>query len=385
MMKTVFQNGLVYSTPHRSFVRADLLVENGTIVDKDYHASAAEDVQVIDCTGLYILPGLVDVHTHGRAGYDFNTADGAGCLAMRRSYALSGTTTVFATLASETPEHFHASFDAIRSNRTPLDGHAHIAGVHLEGRYLHPKRRGAHPERLLAPLDCEELREFLSEMQPSPMRVSAAVEMDGGAEFIKAALDAGAVVTLAHSNATYEEALSCVEMGVTGFTHTFNAMPPLHHREPGCIAASLLCDNAYSELICDGEHIHPAMIRMAARLKPEDKVVLITDSMEAAGCADGSYAIAGQPVLVKDGKALTLDGAIAGSTLDLFTAMCNYMKFTGKTLEEVIPAATSNPAKMMHVDHVCGTIENGCRADFVMISECESPVIKSVWIDGKQI
>lgn len=384
-MKTVFQNGRVYCTEQCAFLRTDLLIENGVITDADYHATPDQDASVIDCTGLYIIPGLIDVHTHGRGGYDFNTADSAGCLAMRRSYAQSGTTTVFATLASETVEKLHASFDTIRGNRVPREGYAKIAGIHLEGRYLNPRRRGAHPEHLLAPLDAAELKGFLEEMKPAPMRVSAAVEMEGGEEFIRTALEADAVVTLAHSDASYEEAMRCVELGVTGFTHTFNAMPPLHHRKPGCIAASLLCDSAYSELICDGEHIHPAMIKMASRLKPADKVVLITDSMEAAGCEDGEYAIAGQPVFVKNGKALTADGAIAGSTLDLFTAMVNYMKFTGKPLEEVIPAATANPAKMMGIDHLCGTIANGLAADFVMIADRENPAIESVWIGGMKI
>jgi len=384
MMKTLFANGFVYDTESRSFKKRDLLVErNGIITAADYHDEDIEDT--VDCTGRYIIPGLIDVHTHGRGGYDFNTADEAAVLRMRKSYAQSGTTTVFATLASETVENLYKSFESIKPNRIPRSGMANIAGIHLEGRYLNPKRRGAHPEHLLAPLDPAELKKFLDEMKPGPMRVSAAVEMEGGEEFIKCALAEGAVVTIAHSDAAYEEAVRCAELGVTGFTHTFNAMSPLHHRKPGCIAASLLTDSAYSELICDGEHIHPEMIRMASRLKPEDKVVLITDSMEAAGCEDGEYAIAGQPVIVKDGKALTLDGAIAGSTLDLFTAMKNYMKFTNKALEEVIPAATVNPARMMGIDHLCGKLENGLAADILILTEKENPEIESVWIGGEKI
>lgn len=384
MMKTLFANGFVYDTESRSFRKRDLLVErNGIITDADYHGEEIEDT--VDCTGKYIIPGLVDVHTHGRGGYDFNTADAAGVLRMRRSYAQSGTTTVFATLASETVENLYKSFEAIKPNRVPRSGTANIAGIHLEGRYLNPKRRGAHPEHLLVPLNCEELKQFLEAMKPAPMRVSAAVEMEGGEEFIKAALAEDAVVAIAHSDATYEEAVRCVELGVTGFTHTFNAMSPLHHRKPGCIAASLMTDSAYTELICDGEHIHPEMISMASRLKPEDKVVLITDSMEAAGCEDGEYAIAGQPVIVKDGKALTLDGAIAGSTLDLFTGMKNYMKFTGKTLEEVIPAATSNPADMMGIGLDCGRIAEGYSADMLVLTNKENPEIESVWIGGEKI
>lgn len=382
-MKTLLRGGFVYDSSIRKFTKRDILIErNGVITDTDYHGDAVEDT--VDCTGKYIIPGLVDVHTHGRGGYDFNTADSAGVLRMRKSYAQSGTTTVFATLASETVENLYKSFEAIKPNIVPRSGMADIAGIHLEGRYLNPKRRGAHPAHLLAPLDSAELKEFLDAM-PCPRRVSAAVEMEGGEEFIKTALENGAVVAIAHSDAKYDEAVRCVELGVTGFTHTFNAMSPLHHREPGCIAASLLCDNAYSEFICDGEHIHPEMIRMASKLKPVEKFVLITDSMEAAGCNDGEYSIAGQPVIVKNGKALTLDGAIAGSTLDLFTAMKNYMKFAHKTLEEAVPAATSNPADMMGAGQYCGRIEKGYSADFLILTEYENPEIESVWIGGEMI
>ena len=384
MMKTLFANGFVYDTARRCFRKADILVEScGIITDTDYHGEEVENT--VDCAGKYIIPGLVDIHTHGRGGYDFNTADEAGVLRMRRSYAEAGTTTVFATLASETVENLYKSIDAIKPNSVPAAGNANIAGIHLEGRYLNPKRRGAHPVHLLAPLDPAELKEFLDAMKPLPARVSAAVEMEGGEEFIKTALAEGAVAAIAHSDAKYDEAVRCVELGVTGFTHTFNAMSPLHHREPGCIAASLLCDSAYSEFICDGEHIHPEMIRMASRLKPADKFVLITDSMEASGCEDGEYSIAGQPVIVKNGKALTLDGAIAGSTLDLFTAMKNYMKFAGKTLEEAIPAATSNPADMMGIGQDCGRIEKGYGADLLILTDKENPEIESVWIGGKKI
>lgn len=383
-MKTLLRGGFVYDSSIRKFTKRDILIEqNGIITDTDYHGDAVENT--VDCTGKYIIPGLVDVHTHGRGGYDFNTADTEGVLRMRRSYAQSGTTTVFATLASETVENLNKSFEAIKPNFVPRSGMADIAGIHLEGRYLNPKRRGAHPAHLLAPLDPAELKTFLEAMKPLPARVSAAVEMEGGEEFIKTALAEGAIVAIAHSDAKYDEAVRCVELGVTGFTHTFNAMSPLHHREPGCIAASLLCDNAYSEFICDGEHIHPEMIRMASKLKPAEKFVLITDSMEAAGCNDGEYSIAGQPVIVKNGKALTLDGAIAGSTLDLFTAMKNYMKFARKTLEEAVPAATSNPADMMGAGQYCGRIEKGRYADLLILTEYENPEIESVWIGGEKI
>lgn len=383
-MDTIFRNGFVYSTEMRKFVRADLLVRDGMITDADYHGGC-DNMTVVDCGGLYILPGLVDVHTHGRAGFDFNTADSDGVRAMRRSYAEAGTTTIMATLASYPMDSLISSTEAIQNNRTHEAGLANIAGIHLEGRYLNPKKRGAHAEELIYPLDSNELAGLINRMLPAPVHISAAVELDGGEEFVKTALSLGATVSLAHSDATYDEAMRAIEWGVTGFTHTYNAMRPLHHREPGNAAASLLCDTAYSEFICDGEHIHPVMIKLASRCKPDGRLVLITDSMEATGCPDGEYAIAGQPVFVKNGKAVNVDGALAGSTLDLFTAVVNFMRFTGKTLEEALPCATSNPAAMVGIDSVCGSISVGLHADFVMIRDKTAPELESVWISGEKI
>ena len=167
------------------------------------------------------------------------------------------------------------------------------------------------------------------------LHVSAAFELDEGYKFLDRTVKLGATCSLAHSDATYDEAVGAVAHGVKSFTHTYNAMRPIHHREPGNMIASLLSDDAYSEFICDGEHSHPAMIELAYRAKNHDKIVLITDSLEAAGCPDGEYSIAGLPVYVKNGRAVNSEGALAGSTLDLFTAVKNFMRFTGATLEAV--------------------------------------------------
>ncbi len=382
-MYTVFSGGLVYSTDLRKFVKTDILVKDGVITDTDYRGN--EPMPTVDCTGLYILPGLVDVHTHGRTRHDFNFANEEDCRALRKSYAAAGTTTIMATLASAEYDSLVSSIEAINKNRTPEPSMATIAGIHLEGRYLNPSRRGAHAENLLFPLNSEELKGLIMRMLPLPVHVSSACELEGGETFVRTAKALGATCGMAHSNATFEEAMNAVKWGVTSFTHTFNAMRPIHHREPGNMIASLMCDSAYTELICDGEHSHPAMIALASRAKPADRLVLITDSMEAAGCADGEYSIAGLPVIVKNGRAVTVEGALAGSTLDLFTALCNFMKFTGKSLEEALPCATSNPASMVGIAGTCGSIAPNHRADFLMINDKKAPTIQSVWVNGEKI
>lgn len=383
-MFTIFKNGLVYSSDLHEFVRTDILVRDG-IIENLGSVAVIGNAEIIDCEGMYIMPGLVDVHTHGRSGYDFNTADSTDCRKMRKEYAKVGTTTVMATLASAEYDSLISSIEAINENRSVEGGLATFAGIHLEGRYLNSKRRGAHHESLLAPLNKDELSGFITKMLPLPVHISAAAELDGGEEFVKTAVSLGATFGLAHSDATYDEAMKAVEWGVTSFTHTYNAMRPLHHREPGNIAASLMCDSAYTELICDGEHVHPTMIRLASRTKPQDKLVLITDSLEAAGLPDGVFSIAGLPVIVKNGRATNSEGALAGSTLDLFTAMNNFMKFTEKSLEEVIPFATENPAAMVGISDSCGSIAEGRRADFIMIKDKNAPAIESVWTAGVKI
>lgn len=383
-MITVFRNGQVYDSDSRSFVLNDIIVRDG-MIDNIGHFPGLADSAAIDCEGCYILPGLVDVHTHGRGGYDFTSADTDGVRALRRSYAETGTTTVMATLASASMEEFHTCIDAINRNRTAETGLAHIGGIHLEGRYLNPKRRGAHAEELLALPDADEIEELIRRMKPLPAHVSCAAELDGGEAFVKAARRLGATVGLAHSDATWDETQQAISWGITSFTHTYNAMRPIHHREPGNMVASLLADNCYSEFICDGEHSHPAMIRLASRVKSPDRLVLITDSLEAAGCPDGQYSIAGMDVIVKNGRAVTTEGALAGSTLDLFTAVVNYMRFTGRSLEETLPCATSNPASMVGLDGVCGSLKPGRRADMLMIRDKEAPVLESVWILGQSI
>ncbi len=383
-MYTVFSGGMVYATATREFVRTDVLTKDGIIVDTDCK-TVPEGAAVVDCTGRYLIPGLVDVHTHGRTHADFNFADEEAVRGLRKSYAAVGTTTLMATLASATYDSLVDSIEAINKNRASEPGTATLAGIHLEGRYLNPKRRGAHAEELLFPLDADELSGLLDKMMPLPIHVSCACELDGGEKFVKTAKERGATVGMVHSDATYDQSMDAVAWGVTSFTHTYNAMRPIHHREPGNMVASLLTNAAYSEFICDGEHSHPKMIDMASRLKPADRLLLVTDSMEAAGSEDGEYSIAGLPVFVKDGRAVNSEGALAGSTLDLFTAVCNYMKFTGKTLEEAVLCATANPADMLGIADVCGRIEAGKRADFVLVENKENPVRVAVYASGELV
>ena len=371
MNTCLIRNARIYHTVSRSFSVGSVLVENGRI-----SALYTEDITppagipVYDAEGRRVIPGLVDVHTHGRAGGDFGTADSALMTVMAKSYLDSGVTTVMPTLASAPLSELETSIDRIntlRAEAAASEGELpNIAGTHLEGRYLNVKRRGAHAADLLVKPYPAEVEGLLCRMEGA-RHVSAALELDNG-DFLRRALELGATLSLGHTDADFETASELFSKGVTALTHTFNAMPPLHHRDGGVVAAGLTSDTALCEMICDGFHIAPHMVKLAYRLAGE-RLVLITDSMEATGCADGEYRIAGNPVTVKDGKARTHDGAIAGSTLSMWEAVRNLRDFAGTTLENAIYAATMAPAREIGLEGEIGSIEAGKRADLLVLDD----------------
>jgi N-acetylglucosamine-6-phosphate deacetylase len=280
-------------------------------------------------------------------------------------------TTVLPTLASAPLSELETAIDrinALRAEAAASEGELpNIAGTHLEGRYLNVKRRGAHAADLLVKPDPIELEALLTRMDGA-RHLTAALELDEGGQALRRALDLGATVSLGHSDADYATATELIAKGVTALTHTFNALPPLHHRDGGAVAAGLLSATAHCEMICDGFHIAPHMVKLAYRLAG-DRLTLITDSMEATGCPDGEYSIAGNPVTVKDGKARTHDGAIAGSTLSLWEAVRNLQSFAGASIEEAIYAATMAPAREIDLEREIGSIEVGKRADLLVLDD----------------
>lgn len=372
MNHILIRNASIYHTADRTFYDGSILIADDRIVlVAPVELTPPEGAEILDAHGLRVIPGLVDVHTHGRAGGDFGNADQALMTHMAKSYLDSGVTTVMPTLASAPLTELETAIDRINTLRRESAASRgvlpNVAGTHLEGRYLNVKRRGAHAADLLVTPNADELEALLARVDGA-RHVTAALELDESGDFLRRALAMGATVSLGHSDADFETANRLIGEGVTALTHTFNALPPLHHRDGGAVAAGLLSDSAFCEMICDGFHIAPHMVKLAYRLAG-DRLTLISDSMEATGCADGEYSIAGNPVTVKDGKARTHDGAIAGSTLSMWEAVLNLAVFANISMENAIYAATMAPALEIGLENEIGSIDVGKRADLLVLAD----------------
>ena len=368
-MTVLYKNGKIYQSEQKRFVDGSVAVSDGVIsrvflCDEEITESGCK---VIDLGGARIAPGLIDVHTHGRVGGDFCYANSEKIHEMSESYKKRGSTSVMATLATAPLDDLHSSIDKICNDCRR--GDSVYVGVHLEGRYLNEKRKGAHNADLLAPLNANEISDIVKDIKRvGYAHVSAALELDESGAFTAAAINGGATLGLAHSNATYEEAAKAFESGAISLTHTYNAMSPLHHRDVGAVGAGLLTDGVYCELICDGFHVSPEAVRLAYTLKKE-KIVLITDSVAGTCMPDGESFIGGLAVFVKDGKARLADGTIAGSTLTLIDGVKNLAKFANIRYEDALYCATAAPAKMIGAyDHI-GSIDEGKIANMIILDD----------------
>ncbi len=372
----LLKNALVYRNEKKTFEKLDIQIIDGKISALGNDIS---DKEAMDLKGCAVIPGLVDVHTHGCSGYDFGSVPQEKIALLARAYAMHGVTTVMPTLASAPLSEMIAAADRI-NKFSPSDGEANMCGVHLEGRYLCAQYKGAHAPEYLAALSANELDND-TYRSCKALHVSAAYEMDTDGSFAAKVQELGGTLSLGHTAATYIQAKEAEVRGVTAYTHLFNAMSPLHHRDGGAVCAALTGE-CFAELICDGIHIAPQMIRLAYSMLGCRRTVLITDSMEATGCPDGEYSIAGMPATVKNGLALTPTGAIAGSTLTLDDAVRNLMKYCNIPLSEAILCATENPAKEIGVFDSIGSIDIGKKADILVLEDINSLSIKKIMING---
>jgi N-acetylglucosamine-6-phosphate deacetylase len=328
---------------------------------------AAIDARVVRLTeGATVAPGFVDLHVHGGGGAQVG-ADAGAVADVACFHARHGTTTLLPTTV---PGAEAALTDAVRAVAAvaadPPAGAARVLGSHLEGPFVSSARPGALELRQLRAPDRAELDRLLEAGGGSVRAITVAPELDGAAALIAAAADAGLHVSLGHSDATYDEAMAGFAAGARAATHLFNAMRPLHHREPGIIGAALTSDAITVELIADGVHVHPAVIRLVHAAKGPRRVAVVTDAMMAAGLPDGEYALGDQPIAVVHGEARTASGSLAGSTLTLDRAVRVCVEQAGVPLADALAMASATPAAALGLDDT-GRIAAGARADLVVL------------------
>jgi len=358
---------------HGSFVDGGLEF-NEKILTAGPEVTGGEDLQ-----GCYVIPGLIDVHTHGAMGEDASDALAAGMPAMSRYYAAQGVTSWLPTTMTLKEEVLTPAMEVIRDFQRPAGG-AKVAGIHLEGPFLSYAKRGAQAAENLHAPDAAMFHRLNAASGNLVRLVTIAPEEPGAMEFIR---DVSRVctVSLGHTTANYDTAAQAYAAGASHATHLYNGMPPLAHREPGVIAAALDA-GATVELITDGLHIHPAVVRLTHRLFG-DKLVLISDSLRCAGMPDGDYELGGQPITMKNGKA-TLSGSdtLAGSSVHLMDGLRRAVSF-GVPLEAAVTAATLTPAKAIRMDDQIGSLDAGKWADFVVLDQ--DLQVKAVYINGEKV
>ncbi len=348
-------------TPARTFAPGWLAVEGTRVAAVgDGPPDRAADVDLPDAT---VVPGFVDTHLHGGGGASFDGGDPDAAARVVESHRAHGTTTMLASLVSDTPDRLGEA----AARLGPLVDDGLLAGIHLEGPWLSERYAGAHDPDLLA-TPTEEVVDRLLEWCGGHLRmVTLAPELTGGVDAVRRFVSAGVVAAIGHTDATYDQAREALDAGATVGTHLFNAMRGLHHREPGPIAALLEHPDAHVELIADGVHVHPAMVGLAAAGKPQH-TVLVTDAMAAAGAADGAYRLGRLDVTVSDGVARLASGAIAGSTATMADALRFAVRRAGLSLEDAVRAATATPAALHGLARV-GQLRPGHDADLVVLDD----------------
>jgi N-acetylglucosamine-6-phosphate deacetylase len=323
-----------------------------------------ENVEIIDCGGLTLLPGFIDLHTHGALGADFVFGSREKINQITTFYASHGVTGFLASTYAASPEEISNAISTIHSCQGSETG-AQILGVHLEGPWLDPTRAGAQDR---SKLRCADPKEAMPYLESGLIRLIAlAPEITENQWLINTCRQKGITVSAGHTSATYDQMALAVQMGVTQVTHCFNAMSGLHHREPGVVGAALTMPELRCELIADNIHVHPAVIQLLINAKSPQGVILITDSVSAAGMPDGLYSLEGQTVTLANGSARLADGTLAGSTLTMDAALRNLIGATGRPIEEVWRCVSLNAAEAIHIADHKGKIEAGCDADLVVL------------------
>ncbi|WP_372637597.1 N-acetylglucosamine-6-phosphate deacetylase [Cohnella sp.] len=361
-------------------IKEDKIAAIGSVADL---AGQAEGVERIDAGGAWLIPGFVDVHVHGGANHDFMDADEEGIREITKFHASNGTTSMLATTLTAPREELTAVIALAADYMSKPMPYAKLVGVHLEGPFVNVKWKGAQNPAYILPPQPEWLEDWIARFPGVVKLQTLAPEIEGSLDYIEKLAANGIVPSCGHTDATYDQIIAAADRGLRHAVHTFNAMTPLHHRNPGTVGAVLTDDRITAEVIADGHHVHPAGVKLITRAKGVHNVILVTDAMAAAGMPDGDYDLGGLPVHMKCGVArLKENDSLAGSTLTMISAVRFLVREIGVSLEEASLMASANPARQLGLADSIGTLEAGKQADFLLLNDDLD--IQSTWIDGKK-
>lgn len=357
-------------TPSEVLIGYEVLVKQGKImkIDLQENMQNIEFDEIIDGKGQYLSPGFIDIHNHGNSGYDFMDSTIEAIDSIGKYHLQNGVTSYLGTVLTQSYENIVEAVKNI-ANYENKENSSQILGIHLEGPFFSHSKKGAQPDKFIRDPDIIFIKELIKISDNKLKMVSIAPEKDGALELIRYLKEKNVAVSMAHSNATYEEAMNGINNGVTISTHLYNGMRSFNHREPGIVGASLTDDRVCCELICDRIHLHDAAIKLALKAKGTDKAVLVSDAMRAAGLKDGEFELGGQKVMVINGEARLSDGSLAGSTLNLNKAVYNMVKFLNVPIHEAVKMASLSPARAIGVHVNKGSIEVGKDADILLLDD----------------
>lgn len=343
-------------------------------------AASSDDDTVLDAQGCYVIPGLTDLHFHGCMGYDFSDGDAQGLAEMAR-YQLSQGVTQICPAGMTLLEEQLTAICQVAADHTNTQDSATLVGVQLEGPFLSRAKKGAQNGDWLHDVDLQLLRHLREASNGLVKLVAVAPELPGALDFIREASQ-DVVISVAHTTADYDTATAAFQAGARQVTHLYNAMPAYTHRAPGVVGAAMDAPEVMAELICDGVHIHPSVVRGTFRMFGRERVILISDTMRAAGMPDGQYTLGGQDVWVNGRLATLADGTIAGSATNLMACLQTAITM-GISLEDAVWAAAVNPAKALGIFDTVGSLEQGKEANFVILNP--DFTVKQVVFQGKAV
>ena len=363
-----------------AFFDADYGFRTGSIEVKNGIITAVREYECIP--EKKVIPGLIDLHFHGNSGADFSDGNYEGLKTIAQYHAQHGVTR-FSPASMTLPEEtiIAACRTAVQMRDEEPEGCAKICGITMEGPFFSEKKKGAQAGEHLRLPDAEMVKRINQAADGMLRIVCVAPELPGAVEFIRE-VSQYAIVSIAHTEADYAQAVAAYEAGASHTTHLFNAMPPFLHRDPGVVGAAAENEDVTVEMICDGVHLHPSTVRAAFALFGAHRICLISDSMSACGMPDGQYLLGGQEVFVKGNRAALSNGTIAGSATPLYDCMMKAMEF-GIPEEEAVLAATLTPARVLGIDQICGSIEIGKYADLLVCDEDYQ--LQEVYIEGRRV